>query len=243
MLSIKIIQGFKFNEERGDIHFILADKEGILHQIKYVDGPTGSIFTGKIRHITNVYGNLTAGMKIQAQETGILHFLKKDTHIIIGFITDTGGSDPLVLCSNCCTLWYSDVINKFKKISMTNKKWATISHAPIDIAKIKFQPGDIIVGENEYQTDAGCIVFKINGNHKLNILDLKYYTRIPRYTLLDKYTAVNYKFDYILNPRISQRIQNEIGTKRGWTNCHGHTYTCNSSIFEFINDERSMINV
>ncbi len=141
------IQAFKFNESSGNITFILADRDGNLHQEKYVDGQNGFIYVGRIRKITNTFGKLTAGTKIKCKEAGIPHFPMKDVNIIIGFITDTDGPDPLVLCSNCCTLWYSDVLSKFQKITMKAKKWASLKHAPIDVSKIKYQAGDLVQGD------------------------------------------------------------------------------------------------
>jgi len=242
MLSIKIIQGFKFDESCGDIYFILADRQGTLYQERYVDGQGGSIFVGRIRKITNSFGNLTAGTKIKAKESSIPHFPMKDTNIIIGFITDTGGSDPLVLCSNCCTVWYSDISQKFQTISMKSKKWKHLQHAPIDVSKIKFQAGDILKADS-YGNKLGWLVCKSNDTNTPKILDLKYYASYPDYYTLDRYTAAKSKLDCIPNPRISPKTQNSVGLCRAWPNLHGHYFTCDASALMFINDERSIVNV
>ena len=243
MLGIKMIQGFKFDESNGDVTFILADREGKLHQQKYVDGQHGTIFVGRIRKITNVFGKLTAGTKIKAREAAIPHFPKKDVNIIIGFITDTGGPDPLVLCSNCCTLWYSDVVEKFQKITIKAKKWAQLQHVPIDIAKIKYQPGDIIFGASDYRNVMGWLVFKAPSSRSLKILDLSYFGSYPDYYSLDRYITANSILDCIPNPRIGPKAQADFGMIKAWPNLHGHYYTNNVSSFRFINDERSIVNV
>ncbi len=245
MLSVKMIQGFKFDESIGDITFILADKEGKLYQERYVDGQNGVIYVGRIRKITNKLGKLTAGTKIQAKEANILHFPMKDINIIIGFITDTDGPDPLVLCSNCCTLWYSDVVEKFQKTTMKAKKWKQLKHVPIDIAKIKFQPGDVLQGKSggSYVSQMGWLVFKPHNATNLRILDFKYYSSHPDYYILDRYVAANSRLDCIPNPRIGPKIQGEMGFIAAFPNLHGYSFTCERSTFKFINDERSIINV
>ncbi len=127
MLSVKRIDGFVEAKDEGKISMMLSDKNGILSTHLYVDGKNGIVNVGSIRKITNQCGELSAGMKIIAEESGISMFPKKDCNIIIGFIYDTGG-EPLVLCSNACTLWYSDVETKFKKITMKNMKPQIITH-------------------------------------------------------------------------------------------------------------------
>jgi hypothetical protein len=243
MLSVKIIQGFKFSEDSGDIHFILADKHGDLHQVRYVDGINGTVFVGRIRKITNVYKGIKSGTKIKAKEAGIPYFPKKDTNIIIGFITDTDGPEPLVLCSNCCTLWFNDVNEKFSKLSMKSKKWASIPHAPIDISKIKYQSGDIIMGTGDYRTRRGWLIFNITDQKAPKAIDLNYYISYPDYYTIDKYMMANSRLDCIPNPRFTGKDKSEGTMKPGWPNLHGHFFTCNSSRFYFMEDERSMIDV
>ncbi len=244
MLSIKLIQGFKIDDKTGDITFVLSDKQGNLHQEKYYDGSYGYVFVGRIRKVANQFGKIIAGTKIKAKDAGVPHFPKKDTNIIIGFLTDTDGPDPLVLCSNCCTLWYSDVVKNFTKTTMKNKKWQLMKHAPIDVAKIKYQPGDIIQGTSDYKSKMAWLVFKNSGGGGgLKILDFNFYTSWPDYFTLDRYISANSRFDCIPNPRIGPKAQTDAGLSKAWPNLHGHYFTCDKSIFQFINDERSMVNV
>lgn len=243
MLSIKTIQGFRFTEDRGDIAIITADKHGNVHTTPYIDIRNQVIFTGRIRKISNSHGRLKAGTKIQAKIAGIPHFPKKDVNIIIGFITDTDGAEPLVLCSNCCTLWYNDVVENFTKTTMKAKKWATMPHAAIDVSKIKYQPGDIILGVNDYRNTMGWFVFKMSGTKALRMHDIAYYTQYPDYYSIDRYVIANSRLDCIPNPRMATKDVTEGKSKTGWLNFHGLFFPCEQSRFRFLEDGRSMINV
>lgn len=243
MLSVKVIQAFKFTEDAGDIHFILADKHGKLSEVQYVIGRSGIINVGRVRKITNEYGGVTSGTKIKSKIAGLPHFPKKDTNIIIGFITDTDGKDPLVLCSNCCTLWFSDLKHNFTKMSMKNKKWASTPHAEIDISKIKYQPGDILIGSGDYSNSTGWMITNVESQEAPKALDLRYYSIYPEYYTLDKYVIANTRFDCIPNPRFTAKERNESTKFTGWANFHGIFYKCKHSNIYFMNDERSVIDV
>jgi hypothetical protein len=245
MLSVKVIQSFMLDESRRDVTFVMMDKNGDLQSEKYVDGYCGIINVGRIRKIENTFGMLKTGMKIKSNVVGIPYFPKKDTNIIIGFITDTDGINPLVLCSNCCTLWYNDVVEKFDIIPITDPKWQKLTHAPIDVAKIKYQAGDIIQGKRDYKEAGGWIVYC--SGYKGT--DLKM-SRLHRYTrdsadnfTVDKYILASTQFDCIPNPRISLKDQNELPLVPALPNFHGRFYSSRYSRFRFLNDERSLINV
>lgn len=243
MLSVKTIQGFAVDEMTGNLDVVLTDKQGTTHTVRYINGRSGVINIGHIRKIVNEYEGLRAGTKIKARETGIAHFPKKDINIIVGFLTDTGGPEPLVLCSNCCTLWYSDVVEKFSKTTMKSKKWASLQHAPIDISKIKYQPGDIIQGNDDYVNDFGWFVFKVHGFRGNKVMQLSNYTQYPDYFTLDKYLEVNTHLDYIPTPRVTGKEQAECDTTTAWPNFHGYFFTCEASPYRFMQNERSIINV
>jgi len=242
MLSVKTIQGFTIHELSGDVDIIMQDKQENIHTVRYIES-SGVVNIGKVRKITNEYEGLRAGTKIKARETGIAHFPKKDVNIIVGFLTDTGGPEPLVLCSNCCTLWYSDVMEKFSKTTMKSKKWASLKHAPIDISKIKYQPGDIIQGTDDHVNDYGWFVFKVHGFRGNKAMQLSNYTQHVDYFTLDKYLEVNTRLDYIPTPRVTGKAQSESETISAWPNFHGYYFTCDTSPYRFMQDERSIINV
>jgi len=64
VLTVKMIQGFKYVEDSGSIYFVLIDKEGNLSESEYVNGGNATIATGKIRKVTNKVGRVSAGTKI-----------------------------------------------------------------------------------------------------------------------------------------------------------------------------------
>ena len=122
ILQIKTIEGFILNDRDHTIDFALVDKHGKITNQKYVNCDRGLILVGKIRKVTNKIDRVTAGTKIIAKESSISCFPKKDVNIIVAFIIDTGG-EPLVLCSNGHTLWYTDMLEKFERVSKKAKRW------------------------------------------------------------------------------------------------------------------------
>lgn len=241
MLTIKMIQGFKVQTDDDSVYFILSDKDGNITEELYVCGTYGTIFKGRIRKIENACSGVSAGTKIIATETGMPHFPKKDTNIIVGFITDTGG-EPLVLCSNGCTLWFTDMMEKFKRITIKSKQWANLKHAPI-VTNIKYQAGDIIQGHKDYKSKMGWLVFKTSGRSSLKVLNLENYVSYIDYYILDNYIKSCTRLDCIPNPRLGPTKQAEVGYTSGWPNFHGLNTKCTNSIFKLLKEERSSIDV
>ena len=243
ILNVKTLQGFKINSENGNISFILLSKDGKLAEEEYINGKLASIRTGYIRRVTNNYDKLSVGTKIIAKESGIVCFPKKDVNIVVAIIID-GPYEPLVLCSNGCTLWYSTVVTKFQKITTKSKKWKTLQHVPIDISKIKFQAGDIINGRRDYKSDHGYLIFDPSTTRYLKVLPLRYYNSYPEHNSLDKYFAKDTIFDCIPNPRIGPVKQTELGTVTGYFDFHGGVIPDihRRSTLKFIN-ERGGIDV
>ena len=226
MLSIKTIQGFVFNEDNGDVSILTVDKHNKTTTVVYINGENGVVNIGKVRHVATEYEGVKAGTKIRAEEAGIPYFPKKDVNIIIAFVIDTAVAEPLVLCSNCCTLWFNDVKTKFKHTPYKSKRWASMTHASIDISKIKYQPGDVIQGNGEVHDPRGWIVVKYSNVKRSRIMPLEYMTRnFDSYTM-DKYMEDNTSFDCIPNPRISLKDQDEGELINAWPNLHG-SYTPN----------------
>jgi hypothetical protein len=236
MLTIKTIQSFVFNKENGEISFALQDKKGNLSNEAYVSARDGIVYIGRIRKITNMVARLQAGTKIIANEASIPNFPKKDVNIIIGFLIDTG-TEPLVLCSNCCTLWLTDVITKFKKVTMKAKRWKTLQHAPIDVSKIKFQAGDIVNGNADYLTKFGFILHAPSATRALRATPMEYYDDAypPDYTF-DRFFAKDCVLDYIPSPRIGPAKIKEYGVTPGYVNFHGSFVENRESRFSLINN-------
>lgn len=245
MLSVRTLQGFKINDEYAHINFILEDKHGAFIEEPYVDCNTGTIQIGKIRKVVNKIDKISAGTKIRASVAGITCFPKKDVNIIVAFIVDTGG-EPLVLCSNGCTLWYGDVLEKFTKITIKSKKWATLEHAPLDPSKIKLQAGDIINGMNSFKSNAGYFVSRNKTNRGIRAVPLQYYCDYDDYYTFDRRFSQDVILDCIPNPRISVPQQEEMGVVSAFPSFHGmfsQTHS-NHSPYNFINEPgRIILNV
>lgn len=237
MLQVKTITTFLRNSEDESISFVMTDKHGNISTEKYVYMLNGipKINIGKVRKIVNTFQGVTTGTKIIAKAGYICNFPKKDVNIIIGFITDTGG-EPLVLCSNGCTLWFSDMIKDFKMIKRTSKRWENLSHVPIDITKITVQPGDIVM--SKYYNRRFLAV-------------KKEYLKATRIVRLDSHVestepCMNVILDCIPNPRISKVEQTRKEIVSATPNLHGLFYkhtTRPSNANLYLADERSIINV
>lgn len=242
VLNIKTIAGFKFDESSGNISFIIMDKNEKLNEVLYVNGLSGYIFTGRIRKVTNKFENLSVGTKIIAKDAGIAAFPKKDVNIIVSIIID-GPHEPLVMCSNGCTLWYSTVMEKFNRISMKAKRWKTLQHIPLDLSKIKFQCGDIINGQNDYMNQEGYLLFIPPTSSTVRALPLTYYTGATDTFAFDKYFMSNAIFDSIPNPRLGPTKQIELGRSNGFYDFHGGISGKHpTAYYSFIN-ERGDIDV
>ena len=238
VLTVKMLQGFKYNESTGDIHFILIDKEEKLSESKYVDGYRGIISTGKIRKVTNQVENLSAGMKIQATSAGIPCFPKKDINIIVAFVIDTN-KEPLVLCSNGCTLWYSDVVEYFKKIKLKSKNWPKLDHAPMDLSKIKFQAGDIINGQKDYKTNFGYLLYGPSTTRALRAMPAEYIGSYPESYSLDRYMTRECRLDCIPAPRVISAKIEEVGILRGLLDLHSYDVYENQLSTRYLNQRRA----
>jgi hypothetical protein len=245
MLSIKQIQGFVTNKYTGDISFTVADKNEKIYNHKYIDGQKMAVHIGTIRKITNRFGDLSSGMKITAHTPGVQMFPKKDTNIIIGFFTDTGGDEPLVLCSNACTLWYSDVKELFNIIPMSDKSWSTKPHVPITPSKMRIQAGDNLQCKSRFKNYYGYIAYRPRGTKSIRALHLSYYNQYEESYVFDKYFTAETYFDGFPNPRMSPKQEEDLGFVNAFPNFHG-MYTQTSqyhSPYLFHNDKRSILNV
>jgi hypothetical protein len=237
VLNVKTIQGFKYEATSGNISFILLTNDGKLIDEPYLLWQDGTIKTGYIRKVTNKFDKLSVGTKIIAKESGICNFPKKDINIIVAIVID-GPHEPLILCSNGCTLWYSTVMKDFQKITMKSKKWETLKHAPLDISKIKFQAGDIINGRRDYKRESGFIIFDPSTTRYLKVLPISYYTGFPDHQTFDKYFMADAIFESIPTPRLTIAQQTKLGTIKGFVDFHGTIIkdNHNRNILPFINE-------
>lgn len=243
ILNIRRIQGFKVEdkEKYTDLSFILMDKNDNLSEEIFVSNQL--IRSGYIRKIVTQFEELTSGTKIIATEGNISNFPKKDVNIIIGIIID--GPTPLVLCSNGCTLWYQDVMEKFKHIPMDSDDWAKNDHSPLDPRKIKFQAGDVVIPSYaDSIKDHGYLMVQTVGSRSLKYHPLSYYENggLDSYTA-DKSFQDECVFDCIPNPRIGKAQQDQDGYIAANTNFNGGFVPIEGSSFLYVTDPRSLIDV
>ena len=247
MLIVKKIIGFKVDESDNTISFILDDKHGNVMEKVYVATKPARIFVGTIRKVVTNIGSLSVGMKIMPKENDMPGFPEGSVNIIIAFITDTGGDEPLVLCSNCQTLWLDDVMKKFRKSRMKAKRWATLKHSPFDISDISFQTGDIVNGEYEYKCDHAYYLAQDPYQDTNNIQGylLEFLDQFPEKYFIDQYAQSDLMFDCIINPRISEEAKKKGEGIPGFMNFHGLITQVPSSISEmhFLTENGRIINV
>lgn len=248
ILRVKEIAGFSIVERRNtaaeDLYFILSDKDGNLSKIKYIYGYTGICYIGSVRKITNKWGRISAGTKIVAEKAGYAGFPKSAVNIIIGFIHDTGGDEPLVLCSNGQTLWFNDVMADFKRTTIKSKKWAQMQHAPIDLSKIKPQAGDLINGTKDYKSNEGYLMTYLPSRYRnVRAQIMEYFTGYPESYNMDARFNREYIYKGIPNPRIRPAQIQEYGMLKGWPNFHGLYYHSPKSEYNFINEPGRFLNV
>jgi hypothetical protein len=229
MLKVKTIMGFKTIENR-KLNVLLEDQHGNKSEHTYLK-KTLSNFTvnvGTLRHIEKEYKGITSGTKIKANKVRISNFPMKDTNIIIGFLTDTGGDIPLALCSHGATLWADDLLENFNLTTMSNKKWKSLKHVPIiDQRHFKFQPGDMTtIPYNRNQYAQNLITVQFMGDKM-----------ICQY-LIDE-QAINPTYNGYFVPEIKPIVK----FITAYPNFHG-MYNFNPDIrMKYYVDERRVINV
>jgi hypothetical protein len=247
MLKVKTIMGFKTINNR-KLNVLLEDQHGNKSEHTYLKKSLSNftVNVGTLRHIEKEYKGITSGTKIKANKAGISNFPMKDTNIIIGFLTDTGGDIPLVLCSNGTTLWGDDLIENFNLTTMRNKKWKSLKHVPIiDQRYFKFQPGDMTtVPYNRNHFVQNLITIQFKGER----LVCQYLTEEqainPSYSgyFVPEIKPIVDRIGF-LNPRYSQKQLQTQKFVTAYPNFHG-MYNFNPDIrMKYYADERRFTNV
>lgn len=200
MVKVRIIDSFEINQDN-ILHINTKTHTGELRSDSYVDFQRGTVEIGKIRKIVLAYNDLHTGDKIRASIPGMVNFPKKDANMIVGFIVDTGTRLPLMLCSNCCTLWPTDdLLSRFTIYRRHTIECRKQEITSIEPRKIKFQSGDLIfrarnglyilhyntfnsrLDESVFSTARGG-GFNHWGNYIRGDQDLRYGIITPRYSL------------------------------------------------------------
>jgi hypothetical protein len=244
MLRVKRLAGFKFDEENVTLSFILQDKDGKMSSHVMVDAKHGNFAINTVRKITNEYKGVTSGTKIRATEAGIANFPKKDTNIIIGFLYDTHGEIPLVLCSNGLTLWADYMLENFEFIKMGTEDWDKLEHAPLDMKKITLQPGDMFEIPNA--GEGPDMVYLICGDARGSSDECLSLTDPLRSEVLifdDMFKSYSLPYGF-LTPRYTRPQLKRKSVMRGFPNGHG-MFVKNEDVtrFSYPVDKRRILNV
>lgn len=230
MLKIRTIESFTVDKDNKlFVNTLFKDQK---RSDNYVDFQNGVIEMGKIRKVVTEFGGLRSGDKIRAEIPRLTNFPKKDVNTIVAFLVDTGTKYPLMLCSNCCTLWAApEVLEQFIVYRRGTRDWGRYQNAPIELNKIRFQSGDVIYADGCY-----FIAHYMEGHsNKLLVTDLinrkgfEYERFIDCTTICDEANRVG-----IITPRypITQRRESAY-EKRCFPNLHGGYVEHSSSILMF----------
>lgn len=141
MINPSRIVGMKYIADDKTLFFKLQDQYNNTSLKPFIIGD--QVQLGYIRKIELSLEGINNGDKIRAHVPGIPLFPKKDANEIVGFFTD-GTDMPLVLCTNGCTLWLDDLLEKFDVIKPEARNYNRTNVASYQPDKIKIQPGDTI---------------------------------------------------------------------------------------------------
>jgi hypothetical protein len=198
--------------------------------------------SGYFRKVVSEHSGISVGMKFQAKVPGIPAFPKKNINQIMAIIVDTG-IEPLVLCSNYCTLWLSDLLdsNKFTFVSFI--KDTTI----VDPRSIGLQDGDVFAEPSGAKFPFSVISFSGSFDFRplTNIFSMKRHSGLYRQNITKK-TLNHYKRHGILTPRTTDRIRQGMGYSSNIIpTLYGALVNINtgSCVNGFYYDEERIINV
>ena len=243
MLKVWTITGFKFS---GNVLQIELQHKQEKMSVAYIDFEPSSrqVEVGLIRKVVNEFGGIKAGTKIRAKEKGIPNFPKKDVNIIIAFIVDTGGH-PLVLCSNCCTLWMFDLTEKFELVPIESTLWKDLEHAPINLNRIRIQFGDMFKYASSFTSIFTHYMYTLSSyNGRESLFRIEDYSSIAAsYSGLDRVTTRRTSNRYgFITPRYTEAQTLAFTIRRMLPNFHGLYTEVPESYTAFLIDGR-LLNV
>ena len=136
-------------------------------------------------------------------------------------------------------------MEKFDIIPMSNRKWKTLAHAPINPSKMRIQAGDLINGTSSYHTSMGYLAYRPRDSRTIKAQQLLYWADYEENYSFDRRFTRNVTFDSFPNPRLTGRQEEDLGFVHAFPNFHGmYTETRgHHSAFMFAHDPRSILNV
>jgi len=218
MLKIWTITGFTTKND--EIRVQLQDDSGEETSHLLVFGRESYI--DSIRKVVN---SDLVNCKIRALHAGISCFPKKNAYKVIAVLEDP--KEPLVLCSNGCTLFLSQVISMFRIVRPDDPKWSRIRTVDDVPQKFPLQENDIVVSEDGLRA---VIYRKIGRSSRFG------YARLDFYGTNAVMGFCNPTPDSILYPRIQTKYREFIS---GYYDLFGNVIPDDNARFKFLDIEVS----
>lgn len=229
MLKVRRITKFELDKKELVLYIVSVDATNTEIKTPYIEFKKEHVYSGSVRKVSLQYRGIQAGTKIRANTSGIPNFPKKDTNMIMAFLMDTGREFPLILCSNCCTLWATEeVLLQFDAFLKGSPQWKKLKTAPINVDNIKLQMGDFIYDSYRENRDRPLKIVGGYYEHSTNVLfeitgsSLGYYTS----GIGDTSRWVRFGF---LTPRYTNVQQKKFPQKSVFPNMHGWYTECQES--------------
>lgn len=226
MIKRRVITKFIIDNEKESVY--IETNDGEKNRIDPII-VNEYILYSNFKHIETEYEDLKAGMVVKPSRAGISCFPKKSNYRIIGFIYNNFCPIPMVLMSNCCTLWPFQIKDHFsltQNINVENPDIEKIKIKDLDMfhsdkTKICDKYADTILLHNRQY--AGVRVYDINdvrltGNYASSVLP-----------------ESNKRIGFIY-PRRNQNEEHELrfGTISGDYNIHFLNQAHSKSIYKFF---------
>jgi len=108
-------------------------------QLAYIHQSTVTLL-GQLRKVALEYKGVRAGQRVVAKRSRVPCFPKHEVNEIIAFVVDHV-SEPLVLCSNGCTIWWSALFTAFDVLDKNSRAYRK---QLASIRPLSLQPGDLV---------------------------------------------------------------------------------------------------
>jgi len=154
MFITRTITGFRFCEETFKMYIDTKDRNGNEKSIEYINFKDFTINIEKVRKCVSSLGSISIGDKVRNVGERIQCFLKKDIHMVMNIIVDSG-SYPLILCSNYCCIWAeTSNLESFEFVKNNSPEYTKLKVTIFEDTKhIQPKPGDIVSFKNKTRSN------------------------------------------------------------------------------------------
>jgi len=222
ILKVRTIQGFTFDESTYLLNIIVNDPiTNTSKVVPYVNLDLRLVKVGSVRKVSIKQSSYEIGDQIRAMSRGIADFPMKDTVSIVAFLIDTG-IEPMVLCSNLATIWFSDLRKHFAKVPGKN-----ITIDPSTFKKFTTSPGNMVI----LGRDSSCPCFILEYTKSPQDVEIMEQEKLFRPRLIDPQKggsvcsaegSLTYHLPYgIPIPRLSQAEYMSKKLQKCYMNAHG----------------------